>query len=516
MQLSRLASLLGATLPKAHSSSTQDTSDPNVIGISHRADWLQTGQVFAAIRGARFDGHQFAQQAKDAGAVALIGEGWTLDKPCPLPYLQVANVRQALGAAAAVLSNQPSEQMQVVGITGTDGKTTTSWFTRQLLRSSGIATGLLSTIGYELPDGQLRQFPAHFTTPEAPQLQQTLWEMKQAGAQAVVLEVSSHALALERVFGIDWNVGVWTQLTSEHLDFHGTVENYFAEKRKLIERAPFAVLNADDPHYQQLRQLGPHHSYSIDEKSAEAQAEWQASDICENSSGMSFLLTCPLGEATMHLPMIGRFNISNALAALAAAAHLGATLPQLKQGLANCGGVLGRMQLVSISNIPSSSTDEINKQTMAPRVVVDFAHTPDSLDKALATLRPSTSGKLWVVIGSAGGLRDPSKRAPLGKSAIRGADVSIFTEEDHRDTPLAEILQAMQQGAEAEGGILEQDFWLIPERRAAIRFAIANAKPQDTVLLAGKGAEHTLERTDEVLEWDEVSEAKQALELLLI
>ncbi|MDV6373261.1 UDP-N-acetylmuramoyl-L-alanyl-D-glutamate--2,6-diaminopimelate ligase [Deinococcus arenicola] len=474
-----------------------DLPDVEAVGVTHNADWAGPGDVFVAIRGARFDGHTFIQKVKESGAVAVLGEGLPDGVASPLPYLCVPDARAALADVAAALEQHPSRALRVVGVTGTDGKTTTAWLTRHLLRAANLNTGLLSTVGYELPDGELRHFPAHFTTPEAPQVQSTLREMVTVGADAVVLEASSHALALDRVRGVDWDVAVWTHLSREHLDFHGTVENYFAEKRKLVERARSAVLNADDPWTAQLTGLAPREiTYSAEGN----RADWTAHDIQEGANGLSWRVTSPLGDFEVSLPMIGRFNVANALAGMAVAAQLGATAEQLVTGLASFRGVPGRMELLPGDGSVSGSA--------APRVIVDFAHTPPSLEKALATLRTTTAGKLWVLIGSAGGPRDPGKRAPLGEVATRLADHAVFTEEDHRDTPLDTILREMERGAR-EGG--RENFTSIPDRAEAIRWIVEKAKSGDTVLLAGKGPEDTLERADETLAWDEVAVARRAL-----
>ena len=461
--------------------------NPEVTNVTHNAAWVTPGSLFVAIRGTRFDGHSFLAEVQAKGAVALLGEGLPDGLTSPLPYLTVPNARAALADAAAAVSGHPSRQLRVIGVTGTDGKTTTAWMAVHLLRSAGLASGLLSTVGYQLPDGELHHFPAHFTTPEAPQVQENLAQQLASGAQAVVLEASSHALALERVRAVDWDVAVWTQLTSEHLDFHGTVEGYFAEKRKLIERAPFAVLNLDDPWTARLTPLGPHTTYG-----EAAGADWRASKIAEKQGGLRFRVASPLGEFAAELPMIGRFNVHNALAAMAAAARLGASVPQLQAGLETFRGVPGRMELVQGGR--------------GRRVVVDFAHTPPSLEKALTTLRATTAGRLSVVLGSAGGPRDPSKRAPLGEVETRLADHAYFTEEDSRDTPIADILAEMERGAAGRG-----NFSSVPDRRAAIWAAIAAARPGDTVLLAGKGPEDTLERLHETIPWNEVREARAAL-----
>lgn len=470
-------------------------ANPGVTGVTHNAAWVEPGNIYLAIRGAKFDGHDFIAEAAQRGAAAVAGEGLPTDATCPLPYLTVPHARQALADLAALFANYPSRDLRVVGVTGTDGKTTTSWLTCHLLRAAGLQTGLFSTAGYQLPDAHTRQFPAHFTTPEAPQLQAILREMVAAGAQAAVVEASSHALALDRVRGVEWDAAIWTHLSSEHLDFHGSVEGYFADKRRLIEASPFAILNADDPWTSKLRGIAPEEvSYS---ESGDSSADWHAHDIHQGPDGLKFLVRSPLGEFAAEFPMIGAFNVANALAGLAAAARLGATRDQLISGLASFAGVPGRMQLIAAPQ-PDAQ----------PRVIVDFAHTPPSLEKALQTLRATTSGELWVVLGSAGGPRDPSKRAPLGDTATQFADHAIFTEEDCRDTPIWDILHEMERGARQQG---RTNFQSIPNRWDAIDFAIGHARPGDTVVLAGKGPEETLERATETIPWDEAAEAAEAL-----
>ncbi|PYE48957.1 UDP-N-acetylmuramoyl-L-alanyl-D-glutamate--2,6-diaminopimelate ligase [Deinococcus yavapaiensis] len=476
MLLSRLAAALSLPAPDR---------DSDVLGVTHNADWVKPGDVFVAIRGAKFDGHAFIPEVIERGAVAVVGQGW--EGEASVPYLKVPHAREALADLAAELRGHPSRALKVVGVTGTDGKTTTSWLTLHLLRSAGLKTGLLSTVGYQRPDGELHHFPAHFTTPEAPQVQATLSEILEAGGEAAVLESSSHALQLDRVRGVAYDVAVWTNLTPEHLDFHGTMEDYFLAKKRLVDWAEFAVVNADDAWGRRLDEK-PRWTYGVDHD-----ADWRAFDIRDVPGGLEFAVTSPLGSFDARLPMIGRFNVHNALGAMAAAARLGATLDELRDGLARFAGVPGRMQIVAAEPV---------------RVIVDFAHTPPSLEKALSALRPTTLGRLIVVIGSAGGLRDPGKRAPLGETATRLADVAIFTEEDHRDTPLDDILNEMARGAREAG---RSNFLLVGDRREAIRAAIERAEPGDTVLLAGKGAEDILERTHETVPWDEAAEARRAL-----
>lgn len=493
MLLSDLATALRAELEDTD----RHPRGVEVTGVSHQADWIRPGQAFVAIKGARFDGHGFIGDAVERGAVAVIGEGLPEGVSLPVPYLKVASARAALADTATEVLGRPSDRMTVIGVTGTDGKTTTSCLCLHLLRETGRATGLLSTIGYQLPDGVLRQPPTHFTTPEAPQVQQILREMVDEAATHAVVESSSHALALDRVRGVDFDVAVWTNLTGEHLDFHGTMEQYFADKARLVQRARHAVLNADDgPWFDRLVPIAREAGARVVTYSAEGSvADWRASDVVEGPEAITFTVHAPGGSAQASLPMIGRFNVANALAAMAGVAATGADLDELVAALATFGGVAGRMEMVE-------------RREGEPRVIVDFAHTAPSLEKALDTVRVTTQGQLWVVIGSAGGPRDPSKRAPLGRVATTHADHAVFTEEDHRTTPLQSILDEMERGARAAG---RDNFVSIGDRTDAIRYAVREAGPDDTVLLAGKGPEETMERGTELVPWAEIEEARRAL-----
>ncbi len=373
-------------------------ANPEITGITHNSSWVQPGFIFVAIRGAKSDGHNFIPQALERGAVVIVGEGfdWTLKSP--VPYLHVENARQALGDLSSAFYDHPSRELEVVGITGTDGKTTTAWLTHHLLKSAGIKTGLLSTVGYKLADDVLHHFPAHFTTPESPEVQRLLREMVDAGCQAAVLEVSSHALQLERVRGVHFEVGVFTNLTPEHLDFHGDMQSYFDVKKQLLERSRLGIVNADNEWTAQMYQR----HVTIHNFSLNGSANWAAHNIQEQSNGLEFDFYNPAHQLNQaFLPMIGSFNVSNALAAMAAARHLNIPLEVLIKHLSSFAGVPGRMQMVQQS-----------KPEQSPRVIVDFAHTAPALEKALLALRPTTTGRLIVVIGAAGGIRDPQKRAP--------------------------------------------------------------------------------------------------------
>ena len=450
-----------------------------VRGITHDSRRVEPGFLFVALPGQKTDGHRYIDAAIQQGAVAVVGE-----KPLslPVPYARVDNARAALARLAAAFFDYPSRDLFVIGVTGTDGKTTTSHLIHYLLNALGRPAGLIGSVGYAF-EGRWEYPEGHFTTPEAPELQATLARMREAGISHVVLETSSHALAQHRVDEVNYDLAVWTHLSPEHLDFHGDIEAYFEAKASLVLRAPKAVLNAGCPYARRLF-AHPHLAYGP------GGALW-AEDVEEGEKGLSFTLAGAGEGLVVELPMIGAYNVENTLAALATVEALGLDLKAAARALESFPGVPGRMQIV----------------TSAPvRAVVDFAHTPKALEKALLALRPTTRGRLIVVVGAAGE-RDPTKRRPLGAVAARYADVAIFTEEDSRSEPTETILAELAAGAK-EGGA---EVHLVPERRRAIALAARLARPGDTLLFAGKGHERTLERNDATLPWDEVAEVRRAL-----
>ena len=454
-----------------------------------------TSAVFVARRGLSSDGHRFVPQAVERGAVTVVGTA-SLDeqKGFPwygtVPYIRVPDDKIALAKLAATLYGQPSQKLFTLGVTGTDGKTTTSYLLHHLL-SPGA--GLISTAGAKVGADTLH-LPGHFTTPEAPAVQELLARFVTAGLPYAVVESSSHGLALHRLSEVDYDVGVWTNLTPEHLDFHGTFEAYRDAKVQLMDRARVSVLNRDDPEYGFFAARAARHvSYGLSEE-----ATFRAVGVRETPGALSWRLEHGGETLPAALPMVGRYNVLNALAALAAAFEAGVALPVLLERLTTFPGVPGRMQVVQ-------------REPFA--VVVDFAHTPAALTKALGAVRPQVSGRLIVVVGAAGE-RDPGKRGPLGASAVRGADMAVFTEEDSRSEDTDTILAAMAAGAVAAGGRIGETFLTEPDRRDAVRRAVVLAEPGDLVLLAGKGHERTLERRFETLPWDEVAEARAALNAL--
>ncbi|WP_457637229.1 UDP-N-acetylmuramoyl-L-alanyl-D-glutamate--2,6-diaminopimelate ligase [Oceanithermus sp.] len=450
-----------------------------VSGVTHDSRRVAPGYVFVALPGRRYDGHRFVPDAVKRGAVAVVGSR-ELEPGVFYLRLPEEELRPALARLAADFYRRPSEKLWVAGVTGTDGKTTTSFLLHHLLSESGRRAGMIGTVGYDVGEGLT--FPEdHFTTPEAPEVQGLLARMVAGGLTHAVLEASSHALAQHRLDQVSFDLAVWTHLSPEHLDFHGTMEGYFRAKARLVESAPLAVLNTACPYAMKLAGR-PHLSYGPG-------GDFELLQVEEEPGGLMLIFKSPAEKHRARLPMLGRYNAENALAAIAAAHAAGVSVAEAARALERFPGAPGRMQLV---------------QTKPFRVVVDFAHTPKGLAATLAALRPTTQGRLIVVIGSAGE-RDPGKRAPLGRTAVKLADLAVFTEEDSRSEPVEEILAAMARGAREAGGREGRDYLLEPDRERAIALALELARPSDTVVLAGKGHERTLERADATLPWNEAA-----------
>ena len=459
--------------------------DATVLAVTHDSRQVRPGSLFVAVPGVRvgarvpLDGRAFIAQAVAAGAVAVVGEGFA---ELVVPYVQVSHAREVLADLASAFFGFPGRKLRLAGVTGSKGKSTTSSLLWHILQANGERTGLLSTVGAR---SGLTTFelPGHFTTPEAPEVQRLLAQFVDDGCKSAVLEVSSHALALERVRGLAFEVGVWTNLEPEHLDFHGTLEAYGREKRKLLERSAFTVTNAESPH-QPVLGGKPGWSFGVG-------GDWRASEVRATADGLTFEVASPVGSGSARVPLFGAFNVGNVLAALAAAARLGVSLDSALAVLPSFSGVPGRMQVITTNPF---------------RVIVDFAHTEASLRAALSALRPVAAGRILLVVGAAGE-RDATRRTALARVAAEAADLTVFTEEDHRGEDLDDILNLMESTCLAAGGHCERE----PDRREAIRRALALARPGDTVLLAGKGHERTLERGSLSIPWNEAGVARELL-----
>ncbi len=462
-----------------------------VTGVAQDHRRIERGNMFVARRGAKFDAHDHLAAAVAAGAVVLVGERTPAEVGAlGAPYVQVSDSRAALPYLAAAFHRHPSRAMRVIGVTGTDGKTTTSYLTHWLL-SGTLRSSLSSTAGLYLGDEELPPEEGHFTTPEATEVQALLARFARAGATHSVLESSSHGFALGRLDAVRYAVGVFTNLASEHMDFHGSLEAYAEAKATLMRRAPLSVLNRDDEAYERFRAAAA--GNGVITYGEHADTDVRLISVEQDAAGLGLELRVHGTEVAARVPMVGLYNAHNAAAALAVAQHEGVPLERALERLATFPGVPGRMQLVASE----------------PTVIVDFAHTAPALAKALAAVR-RPGGRLIVVVGSAGE-RDPTKRAPLGRAAVEGADFAIFTEEDSRSEDVDAILALMASGAEEAGAKEGERFALRPDRTEAIREAVRLAGPGDVVLLAGKGHERTLERATRTLPWDEAAVARRAV-----
>jgi UDP-N-acetylmuramoyl-L-alanyl-D-glutamate--2,6-diaminopimelate ligase len=469
--------------------------DPSVVvtGVQYFADWLQPGDLFAALAGSSHDGHDFAAGAVERGAPALLVER---QLPLAVPQIVTGDARAALAPIATRFHGDPSRHLDVFGITGTDGKTTTSYILRHLLREAGdLETGLIGTVGIETGPGITKSL-GHQTTPESNLVQGYLREMVERGVTHAILEATSHGLAMHRLDGVRFRHAGITNMTTEHLEFHRTVANYWRAKGILAERVAAEggtlVINADDPGARSALPLATGAAIVLT-SSRTMDAHLYATDHSVRADGTTFTLHADGSRWTVDMPLIGAFNIDNALIAIGLARSAGLDLDRIVTALSSTAGVPGRMQLLR----------EIQPFT----VVVDFAHTPDSLRKILTFMRTMTEGRLIVVSGSAGE-RDTTKRPLQGLACTELADLAIFTNEDPRHEPPMAILRDIAAGATGNVG---EDYLLIEDRREAIDTAFAMAEPGDLVVLAGKGHETSIVIGDVDVPWNEESVARELL-----
>jgi UDP-N-acetylmuramoyl-L-alanyl-D-glutamate--2,6-diaminopimelate ligase len=465
--------------------------DAECSGVTHDSRRVEPGMVFVALRGLKEDGVRFAPQAIAAGAIAVVAE---TPGSGGLPWIVVRDARLALALLAAEFFGHPSRQMQVVGITGTNGKTTTSYLVSAIFEAAGTRCGLMGTVTYRIGSSE---FAATGTTPEAPDVQGLMRQMVTAGCGACVMEVSSHALALRRVEGMRFAAGVFTNLTRDHLDFHGDMESYFTAKRRLFEMLPAdapAAINVDDPRGAVLMDVAPRPvSCSITRA-----ADVTPGPLSLSIAGLEFDARTPQGTVHVKSKLVGRPNVYNILAAVAATAALGVPLEAIEHGLATLEGVPGRFEVVS------SQKDDIT-------VVVDYAHTDDALRNLLETARPLAQRRLITVFG-AGGDRDRTKRPLMGMVAARLSDLVIITSDNPRSEDPARIIEEVRRGADGETRSGGADVIEVADRRSAIQSAVAQASAGDMVLIAGKGHEKYQEINGRVLAFDDVAVAREALQ----
>jgi UDP-N-acetylmuramoyl-L-alanyl-D-glutamate--2,6-diaminopimelate ligase len=485
--------LRGRGLIQADAALQAEASVGAVAAIVYDSRRVQRGAVFVALKGQRADGTAFTRQALERGAVAIVAE----EPPPPdvgVPWAIVHDARLALAVLAATFYGNASGEMQVVGITGTNGKTTTAHLMASIFDQAGVPCGVLGTVGYRI-GSELRE--ATRTTPEAPDVQQLLREMRDRGCGACVMEVSSHALSLRRVEAMTFAAAIFTNLTRDHLDFHADMEDYFQAKRRLFEMLPRdapSAINADDPRGPSLLAAGGKPiTYAISKP-----ADVAPGALSFSLAGLAFDVRTPRGTLAVRSSLVGRPNVYNILAAVAAAVGLDLPSDAIEKGIAALDGVPGRFQVVS------GRSDEVT-------VVVDYAHTDDALRNLLETARPLARGRLITVFGC-GGDRDRTKRPLMGAVAGRLSDVIVITSDNPRSEDPRRIIDEIQRGITPDTRRdSAQRIVTIVDRREAIATAVQSARPGDLVLIAGKGHEKYQVIGDKVLPFDDVAVAREAL-----
>src|SRR6266480_614446 len=477
-----------------------------ITALAYDSRLVKPGGLFIAVPGTHTDGRQYLIDAAQHGAVAALGP--RIDaSDLPLPYIEVDDVRIALANLACAFNGYPATQLCTIGVTGTDGKTTTCNLISALLDAAEKSNGLMTTANFKL-HGKEWENTTRQSTLEALEIQQMLHRMVETDVKYAVIEATSHGLELQRVRGCAFDIGVVTNITHEHLDFHGTIENYRRAKARLFEMLdpsrdkglgikPVAVLNRDDESYEILKAYCnvPVLSYGLNKS-----ATIRAADIQLDANSTRFRAILPGAEINIETQLVGQFNVSNCLAAIATAYAVGAKPADIARGLAGVTGVTGRMEHIDVGQ-PFT-------------VIVDYAHTPDSLEKVLRILRPLTAGKLLVVFGSAGE-RDIQKRPIMGQIAAQLSDFFVITDEDPREEDREQILYEIANGAESAGKHEGRDFLCIADRTQAIAAAFSRAQAGDTVLLAGKGHEQSIIIGREKIPWDDRRVAREQLHVLM-
>ena len=488
--------LRGRGLIRADDALRAEAAVGTVTGIAYDSRTVAPGQVFVALKGQHTDGTSFARQAIERGAAAVVSEQ-AAPPDVHIPWAIVEDARRALAVLATTFHRHPSREMRVVGITGTNGKTTTAYLLAAIFEAAGVRCGLLGTVAYRVGPGAEGLREAARTTPEAPDVQALLREMVDRGCGACAMEVSSHALSLSRVDGMIFAAAVFTNLTRDHLDFHADMDDYFRAKRRLFEMLPReapSLVNLDDPRGPSLLDAGGRPvTYSISRP-----ADVTPGPLSFSLEGLDFDVRTPRGTVHVRSKLVGRPNVYNILAAVSTAVVLDLPLDAIARGLQSLDGVPGRFQVVS------GAKDEVT-------VVVDYAHTDDALRNLLETARPLARGRLVTVFGC-GGDRDRTKRPLMGAVAGRLSDLIVITSDNPRGEDPVRIIEEVQRGITADTRRESAPRPLaVVDRREAIGKAIEAAMPGDVVLIAGKGHETYQVIGDRVLPFDDVAVAREAL-----
>ncbi len=476
--------------------------DSEITGVVSDSRQVRQGFLFVALQGANTDGHRFIPAALEAGAACIAG----VQAPSSfgVPYLQVSDTRMTLPFLAAALYGYPARSLTMIGVTGTDGKTTTTNMIYHILQASGIRSGMISTINAVIGD-QVLDTGFHVTTPDAPDVQRYLAHMLSAGLSHVVMEVTSHGLAQYRADACEFDEAVVTNITHEHLDYHGSYEAYRAAKARLFEglaktvvkphgNLRLSVLNRDDASFEYLAGVsaGSYLTYGF-----HPQADIRPEQVEHTLEGTRFIVEGRDVRFPVTCRILGDFNISNCLAAVSATVFsMGIPVAAAQAGITAVKHVPGRMELIDLGQ------DFI--------AIVDFAHTPNALLNALQSARQLTHSRVIAVFGAAG-LRDREKRRMMAETSLELADLTILTAEDPRTEQLTDILDEMAAGARRKGGVDGQTFWKVPDRGEAIRFAVSLAHPGDLVIACGKGHEQSMCFGEIEYPWDDRTAMRAAI-----
>ncbi|NMB00103.1 MAG: UDP-N-acetylmuramoyl-L-alanyl-D-glutamate--2,6-diaminopimelate ligase [Firmicutes bacterium] len=464
---------------------------PEIGGICYDSRQVQPGDLFVAISGLQQDGHDFVAQAEERGAAAALVE--RVVAGVSLPQVVVENTRYALGVTSANFFDHPGQKVRVLGVTGTNGKTTTTFLAKSILEAAGYSVGLIGTIQTMIGDEVLESVR---TTPESLELQRLLWTMAEKGVDFAVMEVSSHALELHRTAGLSFAGALFTNLTQDHLDFHPTMEDYFAAKAKLFTSLDgSAVLNIDDPWGRKLSKLCSSSCFGF---AINEHAQFRACNIQLENAGVSYILDSEQGQIPITLQLTGQFNVYNSLGAAALCASQGVSLEQIKQGLEKVQGVPGRFERIA------------NDRNL--NVIVDYAHTPNGLENILTSARELVpQGRIILVFG-AGGDRDKGKRPLMGEVAGKLADLVIITSDNPRSEDPVEICSSIEKGLLSTDP--QAQYRIEVNRRVAIEQAVQLATANDLVIIAGKGHETYQEFAHGRVHFDDGEEVRRAIKEL--
>ena len=473
--------------------------DGSITSVTDDSRSVSSGSLFVAVKGETVDGHKYVGQAIKAGAAAIVGQDSV--ERASVPFVQVTDSRKALGLIGSRFYGDPSAQLAMIGVTGTNGKTTTTYLCKALLENIGRRVGLIGTVAYQIG---AETIPASHTTPGALELQQLLARMKEAQLDSVVMEVSSHALAMDRTAGCEYDVAVFTNLTQDHLDYHRTMEEYFQAKLRLFtglgqgkKTRQRAIVNMDDPRgvYVRAACRVPVWGYALN-----VSADLMAENVRLSMNGSTFTTATPAGTFTVESRLVGEHNVYNLLGAIGVALHGGATCDQVREAVARVNNVPGRFERVSAGQDFT--------------VVVDYAHTEDALVRLLTAARTLKTQRIITLFGC-GGDRDRGKRPKMGRAAVEFSDVVILTSDNPRtEDPLA-ILREVEAGVrEALQRRPSVQYHMVADRREAIETAVRLARPGDILLIAGKGHEDYQIVGTKKMHFDDREVAREAIQQL--